>query len=214
MTNSVTKLPIISTINDKKIVYTSMIANLSLNGGVIKNIDSLTIIMKDLYTIIIQFTMSTDPADIDNFLTTITPEDRAKKNNDGKTLEEVYNALIGEKNTLEKKIIDEIGGVDLKKSDSQEYANAQQYYNNLSDEVKNLSGTTVSGDMSKVENLLRIGTTMDELKKYNNMTLKDTEINKNIQETFSELKKNLVFNIVFILFFIMLISLEVFLSKQ
>ena len=158
--------------------------------------------------------MSTDPADIDNFLTTITQEDRSKKNNEGRTLEEVYSTLLSEKNALEKTIIDEIGGADLKKSDSQDYANAQKYYNNLSDEVKNLSGTTVSGDMSKVENLLRIGTIMDELKKYNNMTVKDTEINKNIQETFSELKKGLIFNIVFILFFIMLISLEIFLSKQ
>jgi len=211
---STTNLPNVSTINEKKTLYNSMIANLSSNGGVRKNIDSLTIIMKDLYTIIIQFTMSTDPADIDNFLTTITPEDRAKKNNEGRTLEEVYNTLISEKNILEKKIIDEIGGVDLKKSDSQDFADAQKYYNDLSDEVKNLSGTTVNSDMSKVENLLRIGTTMDELKKYNNMTLKDTEIHKNIQETFSELKKKLIFNVVFILFFIMLISLELFLSKQ
>jgi hypothetical protein len=68
--------------------------------------------------------------------------------------------------------------------------------------------------MSKVENLIKISDIMEELKKYGNILVKDTEVNKNTNETFSDLKKKLITNIVMIIVFLIIIAFEFGLSRQ
>ena len=201
-------------LNNEKKRYTSIIAKLSPNSGVPQELDHLTIIMTDIYTIMIQFTMSIDTDSINSFLDTLTPDDRSKKNNDGKTLEEVYKALLSEKAQLEKSIVDQIGDSDYKNSDKGDIALIQKYYEELSNKVKDVSGVTVNGDMSKVENLIKISDIMEELKKYGNILVKDTEVNKNTNETFSDLKKKLITNIVLIIVFLIIIAFEFGMSRQ
>ena len=82
--------------NTDKKKYISVISNLSKGKGVHKNITKLNMILNDIYTIIIQFNMSLDKDSIDNFLNTITIDDRNKKNNDGQKLGDIYIKLIAQ----------------------------------------------------------------------------------------------------------------------
>ena len=196
--------------NTDKKKYISVISNLSKGKGVHKNITKLNMILNDIYTIIIQFNMSLDKDSIDNFLNTITIDDRNKKNNDGQKLGDIYNKLISEKKKLEKLIIDDIGNEKLKDSTTKVLAKSQKYYTDLTNKVNSLSGNTVNSDLSKMDDLIKIADVMRELKKYNNLIEKDQQSKKNTDIDYAQLFKKSLFYIVIFIVFLIIVSVEVY----
>jgi hypothetical protein len=196
--------------NTDKKKYISVISNLSKGKGVHNNITKLNMILNDIYTIIIQFNMSLDKDSIDNFLNTITMDDRNKKNNDGRKLGDIYVKLISEKKNLEKIIINDIGDEKLKESTKKTLAKSQKYYVDLTNKVNSLSGNTVDSDLSKMDDLIKIADVMSELKKYNNLIEKDQQSKKNTDIDYSQLFKKSLFYIVMFIVFLIIVSVEVY----
>ena len=196
--------------NTEKKKYISVISNLSKGKGVHKNITKLNMILNDIYTIIIQFNMSLDKDSIDNFLNTITIDDRNKKNNDGQKLGDIYIKLIAEKKNLEKLIINEIGNEKLKDSTTKVLAKSQKYYVDLTNKVNSLSGNTIDSDLSKMDDLIKIADVMSELKKYNNLIEKDQQSKKNTDIDYAQLFKKSLFYIVIFIVFLIIVSVEVY----
>jgi len=198
-----------------KVKYNDVISFLSPNNvdGVPTMINNLKGTMKDLYGILIKYTMQLNNDDIENFLN-IIPLTEQNKNYNGTTttLKDYYTSLITNYNNSVQQIEDSIGrsingSTDGLKHDGKTTATAVEFYNSLLIITQDLQGIGIDSNNSKIKNLTNISEVMKQIKENNNKINKDSQINKNKNQDYKVLSRTIIVKSVVLIILVLILFL-------